>query len=316
MANNNKSGGGNNNKSGGGNSKPSAPKPSPVSSPQAFANSWASGGFGSSPGTTYKAPSNNNNSNNRPSGGNNNNKPTGQPALTNAGTNPMGAPAGTNRSIQQSLGSAGNSVNYREAAAIAQKYGVSIDRVFNQTAKTGQGAKLGAAAYTAGYQPGANAKVTPDKTGSYYQAQITGELANQQAAFDAGMAELQSQYQGGQAGGEQLGFDWEGWNAQMMAQQAAIWESMDAMNSEFLSQQQQYLQQQSASSGGGGGRSTFSGAGAQDKAAVKRKKQQKGQSGTATNTGVNASASNSGAAGSGLSMGGSNGNGLAIGKNK
>lgn len=223
----------------------------------------------------------------------------------------------TNRQIQQSLSTAGRNVNYKEASAVAAKTGVSVDRVYSQTARTGQGAVAGGAAANAGYIPGGG-KVAPRILPGY----ITQSAANSRAAYDKYVADQEAAAAAKANGGlnpdgtEYVApeFDWQAWNAQMMAQQAAVWESMDAMNSEFLTQQQAWLEQQ-RSAPMIKGQGQFGGSGnSADPAAVKRKKRTKSNSGIKTNTGLS-TGSAGGAAGSGLSLGGANGgNGLSIGK--
>ena len=209
----------------------------------------------------------------------------------------------TNQKIQSQIKGAGSTVSYKEANKVATNLGVSVDRVYNQTAKTGQTAKAGAAAANAGYVPSSQLKVQNPISSTYIQQ----SAKNAQAGYEQ---QQQQQQLGGELGPAPE-FDWEAWNAQMMAQQAAIWESMDAMNSEFLRQQQAYLEQQGQRRVG-----SFSGggAGSADLATVRRKKKTNTQSNTKTNTGLS-TPSAGGAGGSGLSLGGSSSNGLGIGRN-
>ena len=224
---------------------------------------------------------------------------------------PAPAPApsvnSSNKQIQNALSSAGNTVSYKEATAVAANLGVSVDRVYNQTAKTGQGAKAGAAAANAGYTPGENLKVNNPIAPTY----ITQATSN----YNRDLAAAQEQ---DNAAGTLNGdgttvpeFDWAAWNTEMASQQAAIWSSMDAMNSEFMRQQQEWMTQQkqtpTATARSGGGVGGFGGA---DQAQVKRKKKKKTVASGSTNTGL--SIGNSG--GSGVSLGGSSAGGLSIGK--
>jgi hypothetical protein len=212
----------------------------------------------------------------------------------------------TNQAIQKQLASAGSGVNYKEAASVAQKLGVSVDRVFNQTARTGQTARAGAAAANAGYVPSSQLKVNSPITARYAQ-QVA---ANAQARLDAAAAAGTSINPDGTQDGYLPEFDWEAWNAEMMAQQAAIWESMDAMNAEFMQRQQDWLAQMDRTpqtqfrSG-----SAFNNLIPADKAQVKRQKRAR-QSST-TRTGLNTAPSTGN-----LSLGGasSNAGGLSIGK--
>lgn len=221
----------------------------------------------------------------------------------NSGSGARSAAPSTNSSIRSSLSNAGGTVSYKEANKVATNLGVSVDRVYNQTAKTGQTAKAGAAAANAGYVPSSQLKVGNPITASYVQQYA----ANAQAGYQ----QQQQQNTGEFVQGTLPEFDWEAWNAQMMAQQAAIWESMDRMNSEFMRQQQAYLEQQGQRRVG-----SFSGggAGSADLATVRRKKKTNTQSNTKTNTGLS-TPSAGGAGGSGLSLGGSSSNGLGIGRN-
>lgn len=99
-------------------------------------------------------------------------------------------------------------------------------------------------------------------------------------------------------------FDWAAWNDQMMAQQQAVWASMDAMNAEFLAQQEALRAKNLESS-----KSTISGYSSSqaDSASVKRKKRTKKTGSTVNTEDTNKT----------LSLGGSNtgaSNGLSIGK--
>lgn len=209
-----------------------------------------------------------------------------------------------NNKIQKALSSAGNTVSYKEAAKVAAKVGVSVDRVYNQTAKTGQGAKAGAAAANAGYTPGENLKVNNPIAPTY----ITQATSN----YNRDLAAAQEQDNAaGTVNGDGTTvpeFDWAAWNTEMASQQAAIWSSMDAMNSEFMRQQQEWMtQQKQAPIRSGGGAGGFGGA---DQAQVKRKKKKKTVASGSTNTGLGIGNSGSG----GVSLGGSSAGGLSIGK--
>ena len=212
-----------------------------------------------------------------------------------------------NNKIQKALSSAGNTVSYKEAAKVAAKVGVSVDRVYNQTAKTGQGVKAGAAAANAGYTPGADLKVNNPITPKYI-SQAAGNYNR-----DLADATAQSQAAGTVNGDGTVApeFDWESWNNEMASQQAAIWASMDAMNSEFMRQQQEWMAQQqqtpTTTTRPGGGVGGFGGA---DQAQVKRKKKKKTAASGSTNTGLGIGNSGSG----GVSLGGSSAGGLSIGK--
>lgn len=211
----------------------------------------------------------------------------------------------TNQKIQSQLKGAGSTVSYKEASKVATNLGVSVDRVYNQTAKTGQSAKAGAAAANAGYVPSSQLKVQNPISSTYIQQ----SARNAQTGYEQQQQQQQLPVEGGELGAAPE-FDWKAWNAQMMAQQAAIWESMDAMNSEFMRQQQAYLEQQGQKrvggiSGGSGGSA--------DPATVRRKKKTNTQSASKTNTGLS-TGSAGGAGGSGLSLGGGSGGALAIGK--
>lgn len=221
---------------------------------------------------------------------------------------PAPKPSGnnTNKQIQNSLSSAGNTVSYKEAAAVAANLGVGVDRVYNQTANTGQGAKAGAAAANAGYTPGANLKVNNPIAPTY----ITQATSNYNRDLAAAQAQSQAAGTVNDDGTTVPEFDWEAWNNEMASQQAAIWSSMDAMNSEFMRQQQEWMAQQkqvpTTTTRSGGGVGGFGGA---DQAQVKRKKKKAVASGS-TNTGLGIG--NSG--GGGVSLGGSSAGGLSIGK--
>lgn len=232
---------------------------------------------------------------------------------TNAGPNPMGAPARnsspaatTNQKIQQAISGAGNNLNYREATAVAQNLGVTVDRVYNQTAKTGQNAVAGSFAANANYIPSSQLKVASPLTADYAS----------QAAINA-KAQLDAARNPGDANGDPNAspvpqFDWNAWNAEMIAQQAAIWESMDAMNSEFMRKQQDWFAQREQLTGMQASRgSTLASSLPTDKAAVKRKKRT-----TATSTNAAANGLNTSSSGSSVSLGGGqvNGGGLSIGK--
>jgi hypothetical protein len=213
-----------------------------------------------------------------------------------------------NQKIQNQISSAGRTVDYKEASAVAQKLGVSVDRVYNQTAKTGQTARAGAAAANAGYIPTSQLKVGSPIVSTYAQQAAT----NAQTKIDQANAAAAAATAGAANGdGSQVvpQFDWQAWNAQMMSQQAAIWESMDAMNAEFMRKQEDYFAQRDALATTQGNRSTIMTGGVPaDKAAVKRKKR---TTSTAGATGLNTSST-----GNTLSLGGgaSAGGGLAIGK--
>lgn len=231
---------------------------------------------------------------------------------TNAGANPMGAPAKnaspsatTNQKIQQAISGSGNNLNYREASSVAQTLGVSVDRVYNQTAKTGQNAVAGSFAANANYIPSNQLKVasplTPD-----YAAQAA---VNAKAQLDAARTPADPNADPNAVIPQ---FDWDAWNAQMMAQQAAIWESMDAMNSEFMRKQQDWFAQREQLTGtqvsrGSAITSSLPG----DKASVKRKKRT-----TATSTNAAANGLNTSSSGNSVSLGGgqTNSGGLSIGK--
>ena len=218
----------------------------------------------------------------------------------------------TNQRIQNQISSAGRTVDYKEASAVAQKLGVSVDRVYNQTANTGQVARAGAAAANAGYIPTSQLKVGSPIVSTYaQQAATNAQTKIDEANAAAAAAAAAAGGAGGGGDGSQVvpQFDWQAWNAQMMSQQAAIWESMDAMNAEFMRKQEDYFAQRDALATTQGNRSTIMTGGVPaDKAAVKRKKR---TTSTAGATGLNTSST-----GNTLSLGGgaSAGGGLAIGK--
>jgi hypothetical protein len=231
----------------------------------------------------------------------------GSPAGGGGGNNNNKNQPSTNQRVQNQLGKVGGNVNYNEAAAIAAKLGVSIDRVLNNTAKTGQNVKLGAAAVNAGYT-GENTKVAND---IYYKPQY------QQAYYDQQISDLTNQLANPDGA-----FDWDAWTNEMNTRQQAVWDSMDQMNAEFMQQQSDFLAQQQASLASQGGQpagpnrgSVFGGSGSPDPAAVKRKKKVNKTAGT-TNPGL----STGGGSNNGLSIGGGGGNGqglgLALGRNK
>lgn len=222
----------------------------------------------------------------------------------NNNKNNSGGGSSTNQQIQKALSNAGNTVSYKEASSVAAKLGVSVDRVYNQTAKTGQAAKAGSAAANAGYTPGSNLKVANPIT-SGYTTQAYNNFKAQQDAYYAS----QNNPNAGGDGYVEPEFDWDAWNMQMMEQQAAVWASMDAMNAQFLQQQEAWQQQQAESQKQNGftfqNRSNFgSMGGAQDQAKVKRKKK---RSTTAAGSGTKLSIGGSGGSGNGVSMGGAGG---------
>ena len=219
----------------------------------------------------------------------------------------------TNRKIQKSLGSAGKSVSYKEAAKVAAKHNVSVDRVYNQTAKTGQGAKAGAAAANAGYTPSAQLKVNNPIAPSY----ISQATSNYQRDYAAAQEQSNAAGTVNDDGTVAPEFDWEAWNNEMASQQAAVWASMDAMNSEFMRQQEEWMaqqQQQQEKLGPWikGQRQVINGLNNADQAQVKRKKKKKKTVASgSTNTGL--SIGNTGTGG-GVSLGGTSAGGLSIGK--
>jgi hypothetical protein len=235
---------------------------------------------------------NNNNNNNR-NNNNNNNKPSGG---NGGNAKPL------NQVIQNKISDAGRTVDYKEASAVAQKLGVSVDRVYNQTAKTGQTARAGAAAANAGYLPSSNLKVDNPIVSTYVQ----------QAAFNAqsqvDQAAAAAAANNGAASTPVPEFDWQSWNAQMMAQQAAIWESMDAMNAEFMRKQEEWMAQRQGQEGMPSRNNLVNNALPSDKATVKRKKRVK----SAASTGLNTPSTS----GNTLSLGGGDGpaGGLSIGR--
>lgn len=101
-------------------------------------------------------------------------------------------------------------------------------------------------------------------------------------------------------------FDWEAWNAEMMARQSAVWESMDAMNSAFLEQMTAYRSSQQGQPSRGGMTGV---SGSQDAAQVKAKRRTKRAE-------TNTTSSQASPQGSGLNIGnvGGQANGLGIGK--
>lgn len=272
------------------------------------------GGGGNNSGGGSKASSGGGGGGSKASSGGGAKAPAAPVFQTNAGVNPMGAPAkntsqtatgnSTNQAIQKQLASAGAGVNYMEASAIAQNLGVSVDRVYNQTAKTGQNAVAGGAAANAGYVPTSQLKVSSPITVGYVQQ----ASANAQAQVDAANAAASPASGNNTQAPVVPEFDWNAWNAQMMAQQAAIWESMDAMNTEFMRKQEDWFAQRDTLAGSQGNRSTIMTGGVPaDKAAVKRKKR---TTSTASATGLNTSST-----GATLSLGGAPaGGGLSIGK--
>lgn len=215
----------------------------------------------------------------------------------------------TNQKIQNQISSAGQNVNYKEASAVAQKLGVTVDRVYNQTAKTGQGAVAGAAAANAGYVPTSQLKVSNPISGGY----INQTLQNNQTKLDELKAAAGDQTNPPPNDSTVPTFDWDAWNAQMSQQQAAIWASMDAMNAQFLQQQQAWMESQKAAQQQVAARGTnsFSSLGSSsDQAQVKRQKAKK-RSASTTNPALGIG---SGGSGSGVSLGGaSSGNTLGVG---
>ena len=212
----------------------------------------------------------------------------------------------TNQRIQNQISSAGRTVDYKEASAVAQKLGVSVDRVYNQTAKTGQNVRAGAAAANAGYVPTSQLKVGSPIAATYVTQSAANAKAKLEEANAAAAAAGASNGDGTQAVPQ---FDWEAWNAQMMSQQAAIWESMDAMNAEFMRKQEDWFNQREMQAGSQSRGSAINSGMPADKAAVKRKKR---TTSTASATGLNTSQS-----GNALSLGGgasAGAGGLSIGK--
>lgn len=234
--------------------------------------------------------------NNKPGGGNT--PIPGQPSMPKTGGQ-------LNQQIQNQLSSAGSNVNYREASALAGKLGVTVDRVYNQTAKTGQNAVAGSFAANANYIPSAQLKVSSPLTPDYAAQAAVNAKAQLDASRNPGDANADPNAAVPQ-------FDWDAWNAQMMAQQAAIWESMDAMNSDFMRKQQDWFTQREQMTGAPATRgNTISSSLPADKASVKRKKRTTATSTNAAATGLNTSSS-----GSSVSLGGgqANSGGLSIGK--
>lgn len=214
----------------------------------------------------------------------------------------------TNKRIQNQLKSAGNNVNFKEASAIANKLGVSVDRVYNQTAKTGQNAVAGAAAANAGYVPTPQLKIESPVTRSYVAQVATNTAAQAQQSQPAPAPNEPTQQEPAQQSAVPE-FDWQAWNAQMMAQQAAIWESMDAMNAEFIRKQEDWFAQRDALTAKGrnaAGQTTGLPA---DTASVRRQKRTNKSTTNATATGLNTSTT-----ANSLSLGGSTAGGLSIGK--
>lgn len=229
----------------------------------------------------------------------------------------------TNQKIQKQISSAGNTVSYKEAAAVAQKLGVSVDRVYNQTAATGQAAKAGSAAANAGYVPTSQLKVSNPISSGYISAAVGNATSTSVGGFSLnGGNESPGNSPGliGSNPGVQPtdaqpvpGFDWDAWNAQMAQQQAAIWASMDAMNAQFLQQQQAWMESQKAAQQQVPVRGqNFLGSlgSTSDQAQVKRQKAKK-RSASTTNPALGIG---SGGSGSGLSLGGaSSGSTLGVG---
>lgn len=219
----------------------------------------------------------------------------------------------TNQKIQNQISSAGKNVSYKEASAVAQKLGVTVDRVYNQTAKTGQGAVAGAAAANAGYVPTDQLKVSNPVSPGYISAAVKNATATSPGGFTLNSGNESPGNSPGLIGsnpGVQPSnaapvpqFDWDAWNAQMSQQQAAIWASMDAMNAQFLQQQQAWMEsQKSQQQVPARGVNTFGSLGSSsDKAQVKRQKAKK-RSASTTNPVLGIG---SGGAGSGVSLGGS-----------
>lgn len=193
----------------------------------------------------------------------------------------------------------GKNVSLKEAEAISQRTGKSVENIFQKAQDQGYTTKLGRYAGATGYVP-QQAGVTLND--SYMEGAAQFQQRQLAAAQQAGAAQQAWDPNSGTAMPE---FDWAAWNEQMMAQQQAVWSSLDAMNAEFLAQQEQLRglnpQQRGAISG-----YTSSQA---DPAAVKRKKRAK-KTGSTVNTGATNKT---------LSLGGSNpgaSNGLSIGKQK
>lgn len=131
----------------------------------------------------------------------------------------------------------------------------------------------------------------PGQRGSTYNDQRDWLLSRYQPS-QGGAAPVQSQ------GQSQQSFDANAYNQRLVEQQAAVWASMDAMNSQFLQQQQDWLNQQQALrqplvQGGSVG------TGSPDQASVKRKKPNKrSQASSTTNSSLGIGG------GSGVSLGG------------
>lgn len=199
----------------------------------------------------------------------------------------------------------GKNVSLKEAQAISQKTGKSVEKIFEKAQNQGYTTKLGRYAGATGYVP-QQSGVTLNN--SYMQGAAQYQQQQMAAAQQAGQAQQAWSAGGGEASGQPMPeFDWAAWNQQMMAQQQAVWASMDAMNAEFLAQQEQVRgldpqqQQQARSSASGYGSAQA------DAASVKRKKRTKKVNGVTTTGATNKT----------LSLGGSNpgaSNGLSIGK--
>jgi hypothetical protein len=206
------------------------------------------------------------------------------------------------RGINKLLNKAGNNVNYKEAAKIANKTGVSVDRVYSKAQNRGQSTSAGATAANAGYTPGAGVTVRP---GYVSQSAANAASALEQARAGGGGGPFDG-------GGGQPTFDWDAWNLQMMEQQAAVWASMDAMNAQFLQQQEEWRASQETQYGPWikGQRQVINGLNNSDPVQVKRKKRKKASTtaaGTKLSIGGNSSAG-------GISTGGqSSGKTLGIG---
>jgi hypothetical protein len=243
-----------------------------------------------------------------------------------------------NERIKKRLASVGRTVSYREAEEIAKELGVTVDRVYNQTAATGQAAKAGAAAANAGYAPTSQLKVSNPISPGYISAAVKNATATSPGGFNLsagnespgnspgligsnpGVQPANAQPANAQPANAEPanaqpvpGFDWDAWNAQMAQQQAAIWASMDAMNSQFLQQQQAWMESQKVAQQQlpVRGINSFGSLGSSpDKAPVKRQKAKK-RSASTTNPALGIG---SGGSGSGVSLGGaSSGNTLGVG---
>lgn len=228
-------------------------------------------------------------------------KVNGLTTANNNRSNNKGGGNTVNQQIQKQISRLGDNLNYREASAVAERLGVSVDRVYNQTQRTGQSAVAGTFAANAGYAPTTQLKVRSPITSDYVRQVATNAAAS--GAQPEGSPNDSAQQSTPQ-------FDWQAWNSQMMAQQAAIWESMDQMNSEFLRKQEEYFAQKDTQNQQFRGLNVSGGLPA-DKAAVRRKKRTTATSSSATSTGLNTSTS-----GNALSLGGAQaaGTGLSIGK--